>query len=322
MLRAVLFIFSILFYMSSTAQFYDRSWIVGAGQALVKLTFNGSSFDTASYYFNTNGIGINSASSDVSDTAGNILFYTNGAMVANGLTQIMENGDTLTDSLFYSMFASGFSEPQTDLILPRSDNTFYLFYYSESDSLLSLHIGQPDRLYYAIIDMNANGGLGKVVSKKNVVHKGIIGDCRLTACRHANGGDWWIVHQGFENNEYFTYLVTPDSVYPLQIQYIGPSDFYQDNLAAQSSFSPDGSKFTTVSAIGPLEIMNFDRCTGIFSNPDSIFIPIDSFWYNGTYDFPTTNGGTGCCFSANGRFLYFTNSIDIVQYDTWAPNLA
>ena len=129
--RTILLWFAFLLGLcqTGTAQFYDRSWIIGAGEALVKLRFTGNSFDTSSYYFNA-AIPINRASSNVSDTAGNVLFYSNGVTVANGLAQTMQNGDTLTDSLFYINFEGGFSEPQSNLILPRSGNTFYLFYYS------------------------------------------------------------------------------------------------------------------------------------------------------------------------------------------------
>ena len=59
--------------------------------------------------------------------------------------------------------------------------------------------GIPNELYYAIIDMNQNGGLGKVISKKNLLYKGTFGGGRITACRHANGRDWWLVHQRFSN---------------------------------------------------------------------------------------------------------------------------
>lgn len=289
---------------------------------MIKLTFNGNIYDTSSYCGNNPIVSMDGAACNVSDTAGNILFFSNGIQVGNSLAQVMENGDTLTDSLFYSMFAGGFTEPQTTLILPRSGNTFYLFYYSESDSLLATQtIAEPDRLYYAIIDMDANGGLGKVTSKKNIAYKGLFGDCRLTACRHANGRDWWLVNQGEANNEYFVYLITPDSVYPPQIQYLGPSDFYEDGLGSQSCFSPDGSKFATVSLIGPLLLMDFDRCLGTFSNPDSISIPIDTVWYNANTNGIGGGGGGACCFSSSGRFLYMSDGNNILQYDIWAPDV-
>jgi len=320
MKQTVLLILLVLFYKGSTAQAYDRSWLIGT-ECMIKLTMNGINYDTSSFECGTARTLMDLPGSNISDTAGNILFFSVGSRVGNPLAQIMENGDTLVDSLF---FATVFDIPaaQATLILPRSNNTFYLFYYSESDSLLASNFGEPDRLYYAIVDMNANGGLGKVLKKKQVVHKGLLGEGRLTACRHANGRDWWMVHQGYADDAYYIYLVTPDSVYPPHIQHIGPSNFWDNSDAAFATFSPDGSKFATVTAVSPLILMDFDRCTGTFSNPDSIFIPTDTFRYNG-YPSPlvTLNGGSSCSFSPNGRYLYFTNLIDIVQYDTWALNV-
>ena len=315
------FFFFLALYQTSKGQFYDKTWIVGT-LPMVTLTFNTALPDIGTLRGNNAVIAIDVACSDVSDTNGNLLFYYNGSEVSDSTTNIMEGGDTLTDSLMYLDYQAGFIEPQTNIIIPRSGKTFYLFYFSESDSLYASNtINEPDRLYYAIIDMSQNNGLGKVVSKKNIAYKGLFGDCRLTACRHANGRDWWMVHQGFENNEYFIYLVTPDSVYPPNIQQIGPSDFWADNPGAQSAFSPDGSKFVTSTSYGPLLIMDFDRCSGIFSNPDSMQVLNSSFLYNGQSE-GTAHGAPGCCFSANNRFVYITNSYAMWQYDTWATDVA
>ena len=231
-------------------QAYDKSWLIGT-DAILKLTFTSSIPDTITF-LDSVGVNWSSAASNISDTSGNILFYCNGTEVGNIRAQIMDNGDTLTDLLFYNDYQAGFIEPQTNIILPKADNTFYLFYYSESDSLYATGtIDEPDRLYYAVVDMNQNGGLGKVISKKNIAYKGLFGDCRLTACRHGNGRDWWLVHQGFQSNQYFVYRVTPDSIYGPNIQNIGPSVFYNDNNGAQSVFSADGAKFATIWLLSP-----------------------------------------------------------------------
>ena len=321
-IRGLLLCFVFLLLQSmGYGQAYDKGWIIGNG-TMIKLIVNPTTLDTASFYWGTAATHTSLASSNVSDSLGNILFYCNGVNVGNGIGQIMDNGDNLPDAMFYNAFVGGFTERQTNLILPKSGNTFYLFYYSESDSLYASNtINEPDRLYYAVIDMDQNGGLGKVISKKNIAYKGLFGDCRLTATRHANGRDWWMVHQGFASNEYFIYLVTPDSIYPPTIQKIGPSSLYAENLGAQSTFSPDGSKFATISSIAPLVIMDFDRCTGVFSNPDSIYIPVDTFRYNGVITTISWHGGVGCSFSANNRFLYLSNVGGIVQYDTRATNI-
>lgn len=320
-MKPILLYILLVSYTATQAQAYDRTWLIGSGDP-VTLTFSSNSFDTASFNHGFNGISTDVAHSNISDTSGNVLLYCNGSQIGNRLALLMENGDTLIDSLLYNVFPSGFPEPQTNLIIPQNGNKFYLFYYSESDSLFATNtINEPDRLYYAIIDMNQNGGLGKVISKKNIAHKGIFGDCRLTACRHANGRDWWMVHQGFQSDEYFVYLVTSDSIYSPRIQHIGSSNFFNDNLGAQSVFSPDGSKFATVSSLGPLVLMNFDRCSGQFSYWDSIVMPVDTGSYNNAPSGISYRGANTCCFSKSGRFVYVSNSITIRQYDTWASNI-
>ena len=318
---ALWFAFLFAFQKVSIGQFYDRTWVIGA-IPMVTLTFNSDTTVLGSFYGNTPMNFTDEASSNVSDTNGSLLFFCNGSVIADSTTNVMMGGDTLLDSLFFSIYAGGFVEPQTNIILPRSGNTFYVFYFSESDSLYGSNtIDEPDRLYYAVVDMNQNGWRGKVISKKNVAYKGLFGQCRITACRHANGRDWWLVHQGFQNDEYFTYLVTPDSVHAPRIQHIGPSNFYADNPGSQSAFSPDGSKFATSTSYGPLLIMDFDRCTGIFSNPDSMPVLNSTYTYNGQSE-GVAFGAPGCCFSPNSRFVYITNTYDIWQYDTWATNIA
>ena len=51
--------------------------------------------------------------------------------------------------------------------------------------------------------------------------------------------------------------------------------------------------------------MDFDRCSGEFSNPITIYNP---------------DSGAISEFSPNGRFLYATNSINLTQFDLSLPN--
>ncbi len=56
--------------------------------------------------------------------------------------------------------------------------------------------------------------------------------------------------------------------------------------------------------------MDFDRCTGLFSNANS-------FYNSNTFD-PVHNpnsGGSGGAFSPNGRFFYIENRLTLNQYD-------
>jgi hypothetical protein len=76
--------------------------------------------------------------------------------------------------------------------------------------------------------------------------------------------------------------------------------------------SPDGRKVAHVMTNYGLEIFDFDRCTGKFSNPISIPYPqiADSTWI-----------GLGLAFSPSGRFLYFGMTQYVFQYDLWATNI-
>ncbi|MBK6643049.1 MAG: hypothetical protein IPG39_18360 [Bacteroidetes bacterium] len=42
-------------------------------------------------------------------------------------------------------------------------------------------------LYYSVIDMTANGGLGKVIIKNQALLNDTLNAGKLTTCKHANG---------------------------------------------------------------------------------------------------------------------------------------
>lgn len=52
-----------------------------------------------------------------------------------------------------------------------------------------------------------------------------------------------------------------------------------------------------------LDLFNFDRCTGMFSDP--LYIPIDDY-----------DGGGGVAFSSTGRYVYTSSVFDVYQFDT------
>jgi hypothetical protein len=167
-----------------------------------------------------------------------------------------------------------------------------------------------------MIDMEGDSGLGEVVEKNTVIFTDTMSDAGMTACRHANGRDWWLVRNEYHTNCYYVWLVTPDSVVGPTKQCIGePIDLNDTN--SNYEFSPDGNYFANQLAIGTFQIavnlFQFDRCTGQFSNPILLVIP-DSATY-GLFFF------CGVQFSPNSRFLYAINSTNIVQFDLDSTNI-
>jgi hypothetical protein len=137
----------------------------------------------------------------------------------------------------------------------------------------------------------------------------------MTACKHANGRDYWVVMGGSLVNTFYEFLVTPDSIFGPYNQTIGP-DFPGPFDNAYSKFSQDGTKYATCVEQGPVLVLDFDRCSGQFSNPIIIY---NKRSYDTSANPPS--GGTGIEFSPNGRFLYVSDIDNMNQYDLWFGNV-
>lgn len=105
---------------------------------------------------------------------------------------------------------------------------------------------------------------------------------------------------------YYKLLVTPLGIQGPFTQSIG-FDITSD-VVVQATFSPDGSKYCFTNFAGGVDYLQFDRCTGEFSNAVS-FINPDSFACRGN------------SFSPNNRFLYVSTLFNLYQYDTWENNM-
>ena len=239
----------------------------------------------------------------IADTNGQLLFYANTraglpgktTLIWNKNNQLMQNGD--------SIFGEGWYNELLILPFPGNINTYYMF---------SLGVSSSRGLYYSVIDMTLNGGLGKIV-QKNVQLQTYQAWDAMAAIKHANGRDWWLITKDYDNSlgnkTFHVNLITPYGIQD-SIQSIGGIEY---GGLGNMSFSKDGNKFLFTSYNGLIEVMDFDRCTGILSNN----IVIDN------------NGGTprywGSAFSSNGNVLYVSRSDTtsyLYQYDLTASNIS
>lgn len=248
----------------------------------------------------------------ICDKEGNLLFYTNGCHVANQLHEIMENGDTLNPGPAYGKHCPDFGYPasQGALILPnpRNEMEYYLFHQSINREVVD---GDADvyveGLYMTTIDMDGDGGLG-VVKEKNIR----ILDERLfsgvTACKHANGRDWWLLTTKKLSNQVYTFLISNTGVSIPSVQSIGFIHTRRGEGSGQYVFSPDGKYFVKYDKSEGLQLFNFDRVTGLLSNHRELFVA------------DTLETG-GVAFSPNSRFLYLTHTLKAYQYDIEAKDI-
>lgn len=145
-------------------------------------------------------------------------------------------------------------------------------------------------------------------------------DC-LNAVKHGNGRDWWIFARKYDqpapgagNSDWYRYLVTPSGVDTFPKQTIGSIN---RAFFGQIDFSPDGNKLAFTGAGGVIEVFDFDRCTGLLSNPvtidtDPMMPPYKNYW--------------SVAFSNDASKLYITSILDnnncyLFQFDLNAPNI-
>ncbi len=301
---------------SVQAQLYDKTWIVGNNCAKLRFEADSSITDTFNQLIPTY---ITWAS--ICNEQGDLQFFTSGFYVYDKNGDIMNSGVDLCDAEVTNYFTYGLPAVSGALILPRKNNQYYIFCASYSDAQVqSGNIYKPDLLYYSTIDMNMFGGLGGLTSRRNLLYNQPMCDEHLTACRHANGRDWWLVANKYQSNEYLKFLVTADTIYGPYFQAIG-SPYMEPDTYGQIVFSPDGSRFAGVSGNSQLVLLNFDRCSGEFSNPLLTEIPMDTITYNGLTEV-WGGGGVSVAFSPNNRFVYLGFKKVVYQYDLNEADLA
>jgi hypothetical protein len=295
-----------IFYSCAVAQFNDNIWCLGDSAGI---DFNNS---PAPYFSGMDGRG---SCVSICDSSGSLLFYgfTNSnpqillrSTIMNKNHQVMQNGDSIYGQSWY--------EECLIIPFPTNPNLFYFFSISVTSS-------SPFGLYYSIIDMSQNAGLGRVVSKNNQLtslqpFEGI------QAIKHGNGRDWWLIlklsgQYNPPSNVFFVYLIDPSGI---SLPIIDSCGAIINNSAGNISFSKTGKKLLLSSWNNLIELFDFDRCTGDISN-SNIIEPEN----------PGSSGlHFGSCFSQNEELIYVTHLYDgvtqsdsrLYQYDLTSANIA
>ena len=297
---------------------HDNTWIFGFGSW-------GNSFMT----FDTNKVQIKRlkptklsmsyCTSIMSDTDGKLLFFTNGVSIMNKDFKIIKNGNRINPGPFMELYN------WTDDGLPIIQGTLSLSFPNNDSIYQLLHqdtwvISQNSKLYsyspfyYSTINMKMNNGLGEVTHPNTPIYRDSVSEGQLTACRHANGRDWWVICKLPYKTIFNTYLVTPDTV-TYQFQQNTQNDNYESQEPfGQSMFTNNGERFITITGNelrkpAYFNIYDFDRCSGVLSNHQRIIFT-DSIY-----------GVLGGAVSSNSRYLYVSRYDYILQFDLEANNI-
>jgi len=300
-------------FSSIIAQNHDHIWPFGDGNG----PFNPLSSPYGGAYIDFNQsptIGVKDnrvlnfglAGSACSDSSGNLLFYTNGLAIHNYLDQLVENGDTLNPGDWWDGSGNGGYDNHLGsfpLPYPGHPNQYVYFHTGVLFDIDSSYV-RHSPFYYTIVDMNANGGEGKVISKNQILIEGDLG--WPAACKHGNGRDWWITLFKPNHPEQITYLLSPSGISGPFIQSIGPAIYPE--FDGKSLFSPDGRTYVRHDSKNGPRLMDFNRCTGLFSNLRILAYPDEIFSWS-------------AAFSPDSRYLYLSKPSLITRIDLLANNI-
>ncbi len=221
----------------------------------------------------------------ISNSSGDLLFYTDGSKIWNKNHQLMLNGSGLLGHWSSTQAA-------TIAPLPGSTHLFYVFTLDFETN--------PNGFRYSVVDLNLDGGLGAVTSQKNILIYTPT-DEKLSIVKHKNGIDFWVVTHGFNSNTFYSYLLTASGLSATPVLSNSGnvvSNFY---VWGYMKISPDGTKLAMAHAADKGELFDFDIATGSVSNARVIYENSHSY---------------GVEFSPNSKVLYLSNMFfGITQYD-------
>ncbi|HEU4470365.1 MAG TPA: PKD domain-containing protein [Flavisolibacter sp.] len=229
----------------------------------------------------------------ISNSNGQLLFYTDGSVIYNRNHQVMLNGDNLQGN------ASAFQSPVI-IPFPGHDSLYYVFTADAKENAFA------NGYRYSVINMNRDNGLGEVVSK-NVLLSGS-GTERITAARHANGIDIWIITNDGGSNIFRAWLLSCNGLSTVPVvSAVGEilNEFELQKIG-MLKISPDGEKLCqTHFPRGSLllnhffQLFDFNNSTGQLSNPKKITLPEVNVY--------------ACEFSPDSKLLYLTSVSNFLE---------
>lgn len=216
----------------------------------------------------------------ISNSDGELLFYTDGITVYNRHHQIMVNGEGLLGH-------SSSAQSATAVPKPGSTNLFYIFTTDNEHN--------PNGFRYSVVDMYLDNGNGAITNEKNVlVYTPTIENLGVT--KHANGIDYWIITHGWDGNSFIVYLLTSSGLSdtPVVTDIGIPITGTGFVAAGTIKVSPSGSKLAITSVSDFAQLFDFDNSTGVLSNEITLITEPGELY--------------GAAFSPDESVLYISNS--------------
>ena len=234
----------------------------------------------------------------IANSAGALLFYTDGISVWNKLNLVMPNGTGLMGNS---------SSTQSGVIVkqPGNPNIYFIF---TTDAQAG-----ANGLRYSVVDMALAAGNGSVTIKNTLIYGQTTE--KITAVRHCNGVDIWVVTHDYPTNNFRANLVTAAGVGASILSAVGPAHAGSLNTLGQMKASPNGRKLAYGAEYAPFDafhLFDFNNSTGVVSN--YLNLGNTFVWAYGVEFSPDGTKLYGC--------KYGGGSTTITQWDICSTNTA
>ncbi|PKP16717.1 MAG: hypothetical protein CVU06_14165, partial [Bacteroidetes bacterium HGW-Bacteroidetes-22] len=239
------------------------------------------------------GLGGIGGTAVASDSAGQLLFYSNSSNIYNRNHTLMYNGNNVGISMGW-LASAVFAAP-----FVGNDKLYYLFTFNY---VPTTGFG----LFYNVIDMQLDQGLGGVVPGQKLlpVVGGESASPYIFGIRHQNKHDFWLIcsnnnYNSTIPNKYLAFLVDKNGIHLPVVSYSNIS-IPQGHLDRFVAINQAGTDLIGQSAFRRMERCHFDASTGVIT-------PL--------YTFQIAGGATSdalMCFSWSGKKLYISHRYGVL----------
>ena len=257
------------------------------------------------------------ATSTISDSLGNLMFYSDGKSIYDKYLNLMPHGNGLGAQSW---------APEGVLAVQKldDDSSYFLF----TVDLYQWPYNEPHSgLQYSIINMRLNNNLGDIdTNQKNIsLYSGYHANNAMTGIRAHNNKDVWIIVRIQDStNHYASYKISSAGLDTIPVLSLSSVHFEMSVDGPTVDFlrvSPDGSKLACIYSIQPplIEFCSFNDTTGIITpmytfNPTLGFPPYQSqsleFSIDNSFLYVSGHSVTN---NMTGMFQYNPNSKDSSQ---------
>ena len=281
--RLLVFLLCFLFNTSLFAQNQNNQWRFGGGGAI---DFN----VTPPQSLSGSQIGTLEGSASVADeTTGELLFYTDGVTIWDSTNQIMFNGNGLLGGSLSSSTSAA-------VIVPKPFNAGIYYVITIDDQATASGI------FYNVVDMSLNGGLGGVVAGQKNIFLFATGSEKLQVVPTSDACGFWLVTHNNPGNTFYSFKITSTGIQTTPVlSTVGGS---HGDGAGHLKINRQGNKLAMGNFLdATIELYDFNNTTGVLSNPVIWpFAGIPGVIY-------------GVEFSTDGSKLYIANFNLVYQYD-------